>query len=164
AGIGYGGSCFPKDSLALKQLASNSGYPFQLLSAVTEVKELQKRPVFGKLKKRLGSPWGKKVAPLGRAFKPDNDDMRGAPATARAGCDTRRGVRLRRDRPPELGHGCAPRDGRAGLRAESLVPAEAIILAGGKGERMGDAAAGRPKSLVEVAGLPLVTYQIGRLA
>src|SRR5207244_710627 len=45
AGIGYGGSCFPKDSLALKQLASNSGYHFQLLSAVIEVNELQKRRV-----------------------------------------------------------------------------------------------------------------------
>src|SRR5437899_10748565 len=47
AGIGYGGSCFPKDSLALKQLASNSGYHFQLLSAVIEVNELQKRRVIG---------------------------------------------------------------------------------------------------------------------
>ena len=49
AGIGYGGSCFPKDSLALKQLASNSGYHFQLLSAVIEVNELQKRRVIEKL-------------------------------------------------------------------------------------------------------------------
>src|SRR5437588_3012415 len=55
AGIGYGGSCFPKDSLALKQLASNSGYHFQLLNAVIEVNELQKRRVIGKLKKHLGS-------------------------------------------------------------------------------------------------------------
>ena len=55
AGIGYGGSCFPKDSLALKQLASNSGYHFQLLSAVIEVNELQKRRVIGKLKRHLGS-------------------------------------------------------------------------------------------------------------
>ena len=49
AGIGYGGSCFPKDSLALKQLASNSGYHFQLLTAVIEVNELQKRRVIAKL-------------------------------------------------------------------------------------------------------------------
>ena len=55
AGIGYGGSCFPKDSLALKQLASNSGYHFQLLSAVIEVNELQKRRVIGKLKRHLGA-------------------------------------------------------------------------------------------------------------
>ena len=58
AGIGYGGSCFPKDSLALKQLASNSGYHFQLLSAVIEVNELQKRRVIGKLEKHLGVALG----------------------------------------------------------------------------------------------------------
>jgi UDPglucose 6-dehydrogenase len=80
AGIGYGGSCFPKDSLALKQLASNSGYHFQLLSAVIEVNELQKRRVIGKLKRHLGSLSGKKVALLGLAFKPDTDDMREAPS------------------------------------------------------------------------------------
>jgi UDPglucose 6-dehydrogenase len=80
AGIGYGGSCFPKDSLALKQLASNSGYHFQLLSAVIEVNELQKRRVIGKLKRHLGSLRGKKVALLGLAFKPDTDDMREAPS------------------------------------------------------------------------------------
>jgi UDPglucose 6-dehydrogenase len=80
AGIGYGGSCFPKDSLALKQLASNSGYHFQLLSAVIEVNELQKRRVIGKLKRHLGSLRGKNVALLGLAFKPNTDDMREAPS------------------------------------------------------------------------------------
>ena len=53
AGIGYGGSCFPKDSLALKQLAANSGYHFQLLAAVIEVNELQKRRVLAKLERHL---------------------------------------------------------------------------------------------------------------
>jgi UDPglucose 6-dehydrogenase len=80
AGIGYGGSCFPKDSLALKQLASNSGYHFQLLSAVIEVNELQKRRVIGKLKRHLGPLRGKHVALLGVAFKPNTDDMREAPS------------------------------------------------------------------------------------
>ncbi len=80
AGIGYGGSCFPKDSLALKQLASNSGYHFQLLAAVIEVNELQKRRVVGKLERRLGSLRGKKIALLGLAFKPGTDDMREAPS------------------------------------------------------------------------------------
>jgi UDPglucose 6-dehydrogenase len=80
AGIGYGGSCFPKDSLALKQLASNSGYHFQLLSAVIEVNELQKRRVIGKLKRHLGSLRGTNVALLGLAFKPNTDDMREAPS------------------------------------------------------------------------------------
>src|SRR5207244_3309098 len=55
AGIGYGGSCFPKDVSALKQLAGNSGYHFQLLTAVIEVNDLQKRRTIGKLQKHLGS-------------------------------------------------------------------------------------------------------------
>jgi UDPglucose 6-dehydrogenase len=80
AGIGFGGSCFPKDSLALKQLASNSGYHFQLLSAVIEVNELQKRRVISKLQKHLGKLRGKKVALLGLAFKAGTDDMREAPS------------------------------------------------------------------------------------
>jgi UDPglucose 6-dehydrogenase len=80
AGIGYGGSCFPKDASALKQLASNSGYHFQLLSAVIEVNELQKRRVVAKLQKHLGKLHGKRVALLGLAFKPDTDDMREAPS------------------------------------------------------------------------------------
>jgi UDPglucose 6-dehydrogenase len=80
AGIGYGGSCFPKDSLALKQLASNSGYHFQLLAAVIEVNELQKRRVVAKLQKHLGRLRGKRVALLGLAFKPHTDDMREAPS------------------------------------------------------------------------------------
>jgi UDPglucose 6-dehydrogenase len=80
AGIGYGGSCFPKDSLALKQLASNSGYHFQLLAAVIEVNELQKRRVIAKLQKHLGRLRGKRVALLGLAFKPHTDDMREAPS------------------------------------------------------------------------------------
>src|SRR3954469_18544572 len=80
AGIGYGGSCFPKDSLALKQLASNSGYHFQLLSAVIEVNELQKRRVIGKLKRHLGPLSGKTIALLGLAFKANTDDMREAPS------------------------------------------------------------------------------------
>ena len=80
AGIGYGGSCFPKDSLALKQLASNSGYHFQLLSAVIEVNELQKRRVIGKLTRHLGPLRGKTVALLGLAFKANTDDMREAPS------------------------------------------------------------------------------------
>jgi UDPglucose 6-dehydrogenase len=80
AGIGWGGSCFPKDGVALKQLASNSGYHFQLLSAVIEVNDLQKRRVIGKLEKHLGKLRDKKVALLGLAFKPNTDDLREAPS------------------------------------------------------------------------------------
>jgi UDPglucose 6-dehydrogenase len=78
AGIGYGGSCFPKDVQALKQLAGNSGYHFQLLSAVLEVNALQKRRVVTKLKQRLGKLRGTRVALLGLTFKPSTDDLREA--------------------------------------------------------------------------------------
>src|SRR5215212_4611833 len=78
AGIGFGGSCFPKDVTALKQLAGNSGYHFQLLNAVIEVNELQKRRVMSKLHKHLGTLVGKRIALLGLAFKPNTDDMREA--------------------------------------------------------------------------------------
>jgi UDPglucose 6-dehydrogenase len=78
AGLGFGGSCFPKDVTALKQLAGNSGYHFQLLNAVIEVNELQKRRVMSKLHKYLGTLVGKRVALLGLAFKPNTDDMREA--------------------------------------------------------------------------------------
>jgi UDPglucose 6-dehydrogenase len=80
AGSGYGGSCFPKDVSALKQLAGNSGYHFQLLTAVIEVNELQKRRTVGKLQKHLGSLVGKEIALLGLAFKPNTDDIREATA------------------------------------------------------------------------------------
>jgi UDPglucose 6-dehydrogenase len=85
AGVGFGGSCFPKDSLALKQLAANSGYHFQVLNAVIEVNELQKRRVIGKLTQLLGSLRGRRIALLGLAFKPNTDDTREAPAFVLAG-------------------------------------------------------------------------------
>ncbi|MBE0428622.1 MAG: UDP-glucose/GDP-mannose dehydrogenase family protein [Thermoleophilia bacterium] len=78
AGIGFGGSCFPKDVAALKQIAGNSGYHFQLLTAVIEVNELQKRRVVNKLKKHLGNLSDKTIALLGLAFKPNTSDLREA--------------------------------------------------------------------------------------
>jgi UDPglucose 6-dehydrogenase len=80
AGVGWGGSCFGKDVSALKQLAGNSGYHFQLLAAVIEVNELQKRRVIAKLEKHLGKLRGKTIAVLGLAFKPNTDDLREAPS------------------------------------------------------------------------------------
>ncbi|MCZ7664326.1 MAG: nucleotide sugar dehydrogenase [Thermoleophilia bacterium] len=86
AGIGYGGSCFPKDVSALKQLAGNSGYHFQLLTAVIEVNELQKRRVIGKLKHYLNDELrGRRIALLGLAFKPNTDDIREASSIVLAG-------------------------------------------------------------------------------
>jgi UDPglucose 6-dehydrogenase len=95
AGIGFGGSCFPKDVSALKQLAGNSGYHFQLLTSVIEVNELQKRRVVGKLKKHLGGLEGKTVAMLGLAFKPQTDDMREASSLVLAARLLAEGARVR---------------------------------------------------------------------
>lgn len=80
AGMGYGGSCFPKDIYFLKLLAGNSGYHFHLVTSVMEVNELQMRRPVTKLQKHLGSLRGKRVALLGLAFKPNTDDMRDAPS------------------------------------------------------------------------------------
>jgi UDPglucose 6-dehydrogenase len=86
AGIGFGGSCFPKDVSALKQIAGNSGYHFQLLNAVIEVNDLQKRKVVGKLKRHLGNELrGRRIALLGLAFKPNTDDIRQASSIVLAG-------------------------------------------------------------------------------
>ena len=95
AGIGFGGSCFPKDVAALKQLAGNSGYHFQLLTSVIEVNELQKRRVIGKLQKHLGSLVGRRVALLGLAFKPNTDDMREASSLVLAARLQADGARVR---------------------------------------------------------------------
>ncbi|MGB2952514.1 MAG: UDP-glucose/GDP-mannose dehydrogenase family protein [Gaiellaceae bacterium] len=109
AGIGWGGSCFGKDVSALKQLAGNSGYQFQLLAAVIEVNELQKRRVIQKLQKQLGRLRGKTVALLGLAFKPDTDDLRDAPSLVLASRLLAEGVDVRAydpaARPDELLHG-----------------------------------------------------------
>ena len=85
AGIGYGGSCFPKDVEALKQLAGNSGYHFQLLNAVIEVNALQKRRVLGKLTAHLDKLRGSTIALLGLTFKPQTDDLREAASIVLAG-------------------------------------------------------------------------------
>ncbi|MDQ3857132.1 MAG: nucleotide sugar dehydrogenase, partial [Actinomycetota bacterium] len=95
AGIGYGGSCFPKDVSALKQLAGNSGYHFQLLNAVIEVNELQKRRVVGKLREHLGAVRGRTIALLGLAFKPGTSDMREASSIVLAARLLADGARVR---------------------------------------------------------------------
>ncbi len=95
AGVGFGGSCFPKDVSALKQLAGNSGYHFQLLTSVIEVNELQKRRVVGKLKRHLGELEGREIALMGLAFKPGTDDMREASSVVLAGRLLAEGARVR---------------------------------------------------------------------
>lgn len=83
-GIGWGGSCFPKDSEALRQMASNTGFHPQLLTAVINVNNIQKRRAIQHLKDELGDLAGKRIALLGMAFKPGTDDMREAPSTVLA--------------------------------------------------------------------------------
>ncbi|EMT44837.1 UDP-glucose dehydrogenase family protein [Anoxybacillus flavithermus] len=78
AGIGYGGSCFPKDTKALTQIAANIDHNFELLKAVINVNNQQQRILIDKAKERFGSLTGKKIALLGLSFKPNTDDMREA--------------------------------------------------------------------------------------
>ncbi len=129
AGIGYGGSCFPKDSLALKQLAANSGYHFQLLNAVIEVNELQKRRVIGKLKERLGSLRGKQIALLGIAFKPNTDDVRESPSLVLAGRLVAEGAHVRAWDPVVDGKAVLPDADVAATPLEALDGADGAILA-----------------------------------
>ncbi len=130
AGVGYGGSCFPKDVSALKQLAGNTGYHFQLLTAVIEVNELQKRRVIGKLQKHLGSLAGKTIALLGLAFKPDTDDMREASSLVLAARLEGEGATVRgydpaaERRATEL----LPSVELSGSAAEALEGADAAVL------------------------------------
>ncbi|QHE53739.1 UDP-glucose/GDP-mannose dehydrogenase family protein [Pontibacillus sp. HMF3514] len=77
-GIGYGGSCFPKDTKALVQIAGNVDYDFNLLKGVIEVNQKQQAILLEKLKERFGSLLNKKIAILGLSFKPNTDDMREA--------------------------------------------------------------------------------------
>jgi UDPglucose 6-dehydrogenase len=130
AGVGFGGSCFPKDVQALKQLAGNTGYHFQLLTAVIEVNELQKRRTISKLQKHLGSLAGKEVALLGVAFKPDTDDVREATSLVLAGRLAGEGANVRAY-DPVVGAKAAGMLGGAtiaGSALEALDGADAAVL------------------------------------
>ncbi len=79
-GVGYGGSCFPKDVQAMMHFASEKNYDFQILNAVEAVNKSQKTRLFAKMEQHFGKLAGKTVAVWGLAFKPKTDDMREAPA------------------------------------------------------------------------------------
>ena len=130
AGIGWGGSCFGKDTIALKKLAGNSGYHFQLLSAVIDVNELQKRRVVQKLKRHIGSLAGRRVALLGLAFKPDTDDMRDAASLVLAARLEGEGARVVAYDPiaAERARGLLPTVELATSALEALDGAEAAVL------------------------------------
>lgn len=81
AGIGYGGSCFPKDVQALSRTAQDFGYDFKVLTSVMDVNDTQRKSIVDKIKNYFGNNLaGKKIAIWGLAFKPDTDDIREAPA------------------------------------------------------------------------------------
>lgn len=80
AGIGYGGSCFPKDTNALVQLAGNHHHEFNLLKSVIEVNNRQQVLLLDKMRKVLGHLANQRIAVLGLAFKPNTDDLRESPA------------------------------------------------------------------------------------
>ena len=131
AGIGYGGSCFPKDVSALTQLAGNTGYHFQLLTSVIEVNELQKRRVIGKLKQHLGSLRGRRIALLGLAFKPNTDDVREASSLVLAGRLVAEGARVTGYDPVASANAARQLDGRvtiADTMLDALVDAEAAVI------------------------------------
>ncbi len=79
-GVGYGGSCFPKDVQAMKRFAADKEYDFKILGAVEEVNKLQKTKLVAMMRKHFGSLKGKTIGVWGLAFKPRTDDMREAPA------------------------------------------------------------------------------------
>ncbi len=79
-GVGFGGSCFPKDVNALVMMAHQNDYDFKILNSVLEVNALQKRRLVQKMKDHFGALSGKRIALWGLAFKPNTDDIREAPA------------------------------------------------------------------------------------
>lgn len=96
AGPGYGGSCFPKDTMALLRIAQESGQPTRLIETVVEVNNAQKARMVKKIRDALGDPLaGKSLAVLGLSFKPETDDMRDAPALMILPALQERGVKIR---------------------------------------------------------------------
>jgi UDPglucose 6-dehydrogenase len=95
AGPGYGGSCFPKDTLALLKTAEQVGTPSRIVEAVANVNEARKARMAGKIAKAFGGVSGKTIAVLGLTFKPNTDDMRDAPSLVILPELTRQGARVR---------------------------------------------------------------------
>jgi UDPglucose 6-dehydrogenase len=128
AGLGFGGSCFPKDVSALKQLAGNEGYHFQLLAAVIEVNELQKRRIVQKLQKYLGSLRGTTIALLGLAFKPNTDDLREAPSIVLASRLLAEGAAVRGWDPVADARGFVPHLEQCSSPLETVSGADAAVI------------------------------------
>ena len=95
AGIGYGGSCFPKDVQALVHLARESGYDSKILNATEDVNAFQIEAFAGKIVKKLKNLRGKTIGVLGLAFKPETDDLREAPSLKIISYLLKKGARIK---------------------------------------------------------------------
>ena len=95
AGPGYGGSCFPKDTLALMRTAEEAGAPSRIVEAVTRVNEARKTHMAEKIERAFGGVSGKTIAVLGLTFKPNTDDMRDAPSLLILPWLSKRGAKLK---------------------------------------------------------------------
>lgn len=131
-GIGYGGSCFPKDVKALVKTAESNGYRMRVLYAVEEVNELQKAILFSKLCKHFNNDLtGKTIALWGLAFKPETDDMREAPSLVLIGKLQEAGCKVRVYDPAAMNE-CRRRIGESVYYArdmyDAVLDADALLL------------------------------------
>jgi UDPglucose 6-dehydrogenase len=132
-GVGYGGSCFPKDVKALQRSAVEVGYAESILTAVESVNERQKRVLFNKLKAHFGSLEGKTIALWGLAFKPNTDDMREAPSRVLMEALWKEGARVRAYDPVAMAECARIYGSQPGLElckssAEALKGADALAI------------------------------------
>jgi UDPglucose 6-dehydrogenase len=132
-GVGYGGSCFPKDVKALRRSAAEVGYEESILAAVESVNDHQKTVLFQKLKRHFGSLEGKTIALWGLAFKPNTDDMREAASRVLMEALWKEGASVRAYDPVAMPECVRIYGSRAGLTLcksseETLVGADALAI------------------------------------
>ena len=131
AGIGWGGSCFRKDVLALEHMAAVNGCHPQLLRAVMEINRDMRRSILRKLREQLGDLRGTRIAVLGVSFKPNTDDVRDAPAIEIIRLLYGEGATVSAYDPVALENAAAELDGieLAGDPYEALLGADAVVIA-----------------------------------
>jgi UDPglucose 6-dehydrogenase len=130
-GVGYGGSCFPKDTQALLRSTADKGYDFRILRAVEEVNDLQKQRLVEKIERHFGELSGRTIAVWGLAFKPRTDDMREAPSIPIIERLLSRGVKVKAYDPAAAPVARRIFDGRIALcekSYEALAGADALAI------------------------------------